>query len=311
MPRINKPLIGALAACSILISALPSLAALKGARDLGVRLDGLDVRARAIEASVRSQTESLAAAVGESASALGRAIAAEASSSRADARARADRASALRSRSEARNVDLLSEISRGVEGLGRRREPRVLGDVLIEEGGRGAERLSQDLPLARAYEEAELAYDEGRYAAAASRYVALSEAVPGDRSIRRKLAIALFRANPADSSSYGFIRDTLGAGEAGDDEALEVLASLSVERQDWPEALGYYDRLVERRPGDPRILKEAGDCALYAGSVEKAISYLHRACSVDSLEGGPADVLAQARSSASEGASAPALEAAE
>jgi Flp pilus assembly protein TadD len=161
---------------------------------------------------------------------------------------------------------------------------------------RGQSPLSRDVALARRLEEAERLYAAGRWAEAEARYAAVLDAVPGDPRIRLKRALALFRSNPADSSAYGFVEEELSSDAvAKGPEVLESLALVAVERQDWAEALGRFDRLFELRPDATASLRAAGECALRAGDADRALSYFERASAADPSDPEASGGLARAR----------------
>jgi hypothetical protein len=180
----------------------------------------------------------------------------------------------------------LSELSRRMELVRREaqsrdeesREAAVHKDAEVpaKAGGevgaipeRPENRATSDGTFDRILEEAEKAYSESRFVDAAAKYGAILRWAPDETEPRLKRAISLYRANPADSSSYGLIerelRDLMRAGGYGNcEDALEILALLSIERQDWEKASGYFDRLIELRPEDAGLRGEAQECARYA-----------------------------------------------
>jgi len=164
----------------------------------------------------------------------------------------------------------LSELSRRIEGLRREAGSRETSEIpsCAEAATGSAEsaalRATRDGAFALTLEEADRAFAEGRFADAAARYGAIVAWAPDEVAPRVKRAISLYRANPADSSSYGLImRDLQAASSAGEggEEALEVLALVSVERQDWPKASECFDRLIALRPKDEKFQEEARECA--------------------------------------------------
>jgi tetratricopeptide (TPR) repeat protein len=242
-----------------------------------------------LETSLRSESKALGLLTERSGAAIEAAIAEEGRAGRSELRRQAGRVETELARAIERRDELLSELSLRIDRLDRGDALSMVGAVVKE--GRSESLLLRDISLARAMEEAERFYASGRYAEAAARYAAVLDAAPGDALLRRKRAVSLFRANPADSSIYGFIEGELGTESLGDGvDAIGVLASISAERQDWPKALGYFDRLIKLRPKDSGALKDAGECALCAGDKGKAASYFERACAAD-----PSDREAQAK----------------
>ena len=67
----------------------------------------------------------------------------------------------------------------------------------------------------------------------------------------------------------------------GDSEnllALETLGMIAMERQQWPRALEYFQRLTELQPRNALFLKTAGTCALKVGDTETALRCFESAC---------------------------------
>jgi tetratricopeptide (TPR) repeat protein len=238
--------------CAILLGAcasLLSLCALVGLggvlAGLGGRMDDLSSKVGALETRLEARLEARIDQEGES---LGSGL----------------------SRSVSGLSGRLSELSRLVAGLGREAGRGAIATPLPEDEAKTESRparASEDGAYALSMEEADLAFAEGRFADAAARYSAILEWSPEEKAPRVKRAISLYRANPSDSSSYGIIERDLRAAslEEGEGaEALEVLALVSAEKQDWSMASKYFARLIELRPQDEALREEERQCARYA-----------------------------------------------
>jgi tetratricopeptide (TPR) repeat protein len=234
---------------------------------------------------------------------LERTVAREGASSRAGMRLEARSLDARLSRSLANVNELWSDLSRRIDRVGCEADARRPDAIAAD--GRVEGLLKRDADLARSLEEADRSLAAGRFADAAARYGAIVEWAPEDRDLRLKRAISLYRANPADSSSLNLVeRDlqTVLASEGENAKALEILALVSTERQEWTRALGYFDRLVELDPHDAKSLREAGECALYAGKARNALKYLDEACAADPGDAESSRLREKARDAASSGA---------
>jgi tetratricopeptide (TPR) repeat protein len=272
--------INALAAGAILVAACSSTASLLKAFEAASRLELLDGKLIDLDASLRLESSALAGRITNLESALGKSIAAEGRSSRAGTRREAALVEERLSRAIKGRDELLSGLSLKIDSLDRAPELSRL-DTFVKEG-RSESVLMRDIALARMLEEADRCFVSGRYSDAAERYAAVIEMIPGDARLRQRRAISLFRANPADSSVYDLVEGELRDSAAGESaESLEALALISVERRRWTKALEYFDRLIERRPEDAKILKEAGECALFANEGARALAYFDGACRAD------------------------------
>jgi tetratricopeptide (TPR) repeat protein len=288
----------ALAACVFFGAASSSVASLFTTIAIASRLELLDGRLSDLDASLRAESAVVSERIEEFAKTLGRDIAEEGASGRAGLSRRAALVEARLSRALEGRDALLSEISLKIDRLGR--EPELSRIDAVVKDGRSEGMLMRDISLARALEEAERCFAAGRYADAAARYAVVAEALPGDPRLRQRRAVSMFRANPADSSNYGFIEGELRNPAAGESaEALDVLASIAIERQEWAKALDYLDTLIGIEPRNAKVLKEAGDCASYAGEVGRALAYFERACAADPSDHEAAGSREKARASVS------------
>lgn len=284
----------ALAGCAVLAAAFSALASIVQGAYLSSRLEALEGIACKLGASIGEESARLDGSIGNLGSKLGEAIAAEGASDREAARAQAESLRSAMSRAAEGRDGLLSGISLKLDRLGEKERPSGFAGAI---GDRSEELLRKDVSLARCLEDAERCFASGRYADAAARYSAVLASVPGEPRIRARRALSLFRANPGDSSAYGFIESELaGPSSAEGAESLDALASISIERQDWGKALGYLDRLMPLEPRDAGMLKKAGECALYAGDGERALGYLESAGAISPGDGEIEALKARARS---------------
>jgi tetratricopeptide (TPR) repeat protein len=278
-PSLKKAL-AAFAACALLLAAYSATAALLNTLSLSSRLELLEGMSEELRGSLKAEAESLRGRIGNLQTALEGKLAAEGNAGRADMRRRAELLESRLSRALEGRAGLLSDISLKLDGLDRELSLSSL-DAVVKEG-RSEGLLLRDISLARSLEEADRFFAADRYADAAARYASVLELLPGNARLRQRRAVCLFRANPADSSAYGFIENELTNPSAGESaESLGALASIAAERQDWGKALSYFDRLVKLRPKDVAALKDAGECALCAGESAQAASYFDRACAAD------------------------------
>jgi hypothetical protein len=280
MRKITAPKAAALrrAICGLIATAAAAaaVAALNETRDIAHRLALMDENARASDAFMRGEAKELALLARRLESALEETVAEEGRTGRAELRSRAQAAESRLRLAIERRDELLSELALKLDRPGRGDAP-ALSDMGAREG-LSAEVLARDISLARTLEAAERLYSGGQYAEAAARFASVLDSAPGDARLRRKRAVCLFRANPADSAAYGLIERELGdEGARGAPDALEVLAAIAIERQDWPRALSLLDRLIAQRPADAALLEKAGDCALYSGRSDLSAAYLEKA----------------------------------
>ena len=288
----------ALAACVFLGAAFSSAASLFNTIAITSRLERLDGRLDDFNASLRAESASVSGRIGELSTALEKTIAEEGASGRAGVRRQAALVEARLSRALEGRDELLSELSLKIDRL--RREPELSKIDAVVKEDRSESLLMRDISLARALEEAERCFAAGRYADAASRYAVVADALPGDLRLRQRRAVSLFRANPADSSNYGLIEGELrNPAAGGSPEALDALASIAIERQEWSNALDSLDRLIAIEPGNAKVLKKAGDCALYAGEGGRALAYFDKACAAEPSDREAARSREKARASVS------------
>jgi tetratricopeptide (TPR) repeat protein len=261
----------ALGACAILVAAYSATASLGQVLDLASSLVVLDRRLGDFDSSLRGQAKGIAG-IGREVESLETSL----------------------SKSISGRDELLSDISQKIDRIGRE-SALPMSDATVKDG-RAESAILKDIALARSLVEADRCFAAGRFADAAARYSAVIEAVPGDARLRQRRAISLYRANPADSACYSLIEGDLRDPAAGENAlALEVLALIAIERQRWRQALEYFGRLIELRPRDAKVLKEAGECALYVGEIGLASGYFDEACAADPGDEEAARLKARAR----------------
>jgi tetratricopeptide (TPR) repeat protein len=293
--KLRTSAIAAGVACALVLAAYGAAISLRRLSEISASLASLGERTDALAAALREESALVAGRM----DGIERAIAKEGASNRAGLRSEVKGLDARFSQSLSGVDDLLSDMSLSIDRVGREVAVRSPEAIVGEPGGEAA--VADDAGPSSSLDEADQSFSAGRFAEAAAMYGAALKRAPGDANIRLKRAISLYRANPADSSKYSLIEKDLQAvlsGEAGNAQALNVLAMLSIERQSWDKALEYFDRLIELSPNDATILKEAGECALYAGEGQKALAYLDKACQADPSDADAAKYRDKARAAA-------------
>jgi tetratricopeptide (TPR) repeat protein len=157
------------------------------------------------------------------------------------------------------------------------------GDLLAEASEESAQAHvdpQNDREIANLLRKAEDAYSAHKYKEAAELYSSLCRFMPGESGFLAKRALALYRANPAETQSYSVIERDLKLAQInrpGDPEVCETLANIAMERGDFASAQAYFAQLAELHPADVDLLVDACECALLAGDRAGALRYFERA----------------------------------
>lgn len=147
---------------------------------------------------------------------------------------------------------------------------------------------SKDLQAISQLREGKLLFESAKYEQAQK---LLHEALllqPDNTDAMLYYAASLYRTNPSDSSAYSIIEKNLRVTISRDGDsplALETLAMVAMERQNWPDAMDYLRRLITVRPENAAFLKMAGYCSLKSGDLESARDYFQAACVQAPLDG--------------------------
>ena len=144
---------------------------------------------------------------------------------------------------------------------------RAIGQLEAALGSKISEILSQQQSLSRSFQATATAagnelvqklaargialFDQQEYVLCASAMTDLLSIDPGSIPGNLYLHAALFRNNPLDSLLYGRINSSLGkvlAAEPANRLALETLAQIAMEEQQWESAYRYLSRLLDFDP---------------------------------------------------------------
>jgi tetratricopeptide (TPR) repeat protein len=150
-------------------------------------------------------------------------------------------------------------------------------------GREEAARAESDLAVAAELDAARIHFSSGDYASSRDHFTAALRMQPDNIEARLYSALSLYRRNPADTSAYPLVEKDLRivlASEPEDDEALDALGLISMERGDWIAAKKYFARRIDARPPFPRDVdarKKAALCALRSGHPAEAVELLDEA----------------------------------
>jgi hypothetical protein len=263
-------------ACALVASAATGVASMLRLAEIRLGVEALSRRADEMDAALREERAWMASRL----DAIEKDVTDEGSKSRARVKSEIRYLDEHFSRSISEVDGLLSGMSRRMDVFAAREPPSVVAGAGSPEADELESIALGDSKLAGIMAEADRRFAAKDFSGAAERYAVLLKDFPANKEIRRRRAVSLYRSNPADSSKYGLVERDLAAVMAGgpdDAQSIDVLAMISVERQEWDKSLGYFDRLIALFPGDPELLKQAGECAIYAGDKAKATAYLEAA----------------------------------